>query len=164
MQKLLTVWIPTNCGKFLDIGILDHLTCLLRNLYADQEATVQTRHGKTDWFKIGKGVCEGCILPSCLINLKVKVLAALSFLTLCEPINYNPPGFSVQRILMARILEWIVILFSTEYSWHRDWTQVSSITCRFFTIWDTMEALYVELNSVQFSCPVMSDSFWPHGL
>ena len=47
----------------------DHLTCLLRNLYAGQEATVRTRHGTTDWFKTGKGVCQGCILPFCLFNL-----------------------------------------------------------------------------------------------
>ena len=47
----------------------DHLTCLLRNLYADQEATVRTRHGTTDWFQIGKGVCQGCILSPCLFNL-----------------------------------------------------------------------------------------------
>ena len=51
------------------MGIPDHLTCLLRNLYADQEATVRTRHGTTDWFKIGKGVHQGCILSPCLFNL-----------------------------------------------------------------------------------------------
>ena len=51
------------------MGILDHLTCLLRNLYAGQEATVRTVHGKTDWFQIGKGVHQGCILPSYLFNL-----------------------------------------------------------------------------------------------
>ena len=56
-----------NCGKFL--GIPEHLTCLLRNLYAGQEATVRTGHGTTDWFQIGKGVCQGCILSSCLFNL-----------------------------------------------------------------------------------------------
>ena len=49
--------------------IPDHLTCLLRNLYADQEATVRTRHGTTDWFQIGKGVLQGCILSPCLFNL-----------------------------------------------------------------------------------------------
>ena len=65
----LTVWITTNCGKFLkEMGIWDHLTCLLRNLYAGQEATVRTRHGTTDWFQIGKGVCQGCILSPCLFN------------------------------------------------------------------------------------------------
>ena len=51
-----------------EIGILDHLTCLLRNLYASQEATVRTGHGTTDWFQIGKGVCQGCILSPCLFN------------------------------------------------------------------------------------------------
>ena len=52
-----------------EMGIPDHLTCLLRNLYADQEATVRTGHGTTDWFKIGKGVHQGCILSPCLLNL-----------------------------------------------------------------------------------------------
>ena len=50
------------------MGISDHLTCLLRNLYASQEATVITGHGTTDWFQIGKGVCQGCILSPCLFN------------------------------------------------------------------------------------------------
>ena len=51
------------------MGIPDHLTCLLRNLYADQEATVRTGHGTTDWFPIEKGVCQGCKLSPCLFNL-----------------------------------------------------------------------------------------------
>ena len=51
------------------MGIPDHLTCLLRNLYAGQEATVRTEHGTADWFQIGKGVRHGCILPPCLFNL-----------------------------------------------------------------------------------------------
>ena len=51
------------------MGIPDHLICLLRNLYAGQEATVRTGHGTTDWFQIGKGVCQGCILSLCLFNL-----------------------------------------------------------------------------------------------
>ena len=68
--KPLTVWITTNCGKlFQKMGIPDHLTCLLRNLYAGQEATVRTGHGTTDWFQIGKGVHQGCILSPCLFNL-----------------------------------------------------------------------------------------------
>ena len=52
-----------------EMGIPDHLTCLLRNLYAGQEATVRTRHGTTKWFHIGKGICQGCILSPCLFNL-----------------------------------------------------------------------------------------------
>ena len=69
MQKSLTVWITINCGKFLEMGIRDHLTCLLRNLYAGQEAKVRTGHGTTDWFQVGKGVRQGCILSPCLLNL-----------------------------------------------------------------------------------------------
>ena len=52
-----------------EMGTPDYLTCLLRNLYAGQEATVRTGHGTTDWFQIGKGVCQGCILSPCLFNL-----------------------------------------------------------------------------------------------
>ena len=55
-----------------EMGTPDHLTCLLRNLYASQEATIRTRHGTTDWFQIEKGVCEGCILSLRLFNLHVK--------------------------------------------------------------------------------------------
>ena len=56
------------------MGIPDHLTCLLRNLYADQEATVRTGHGTTDWFPIEKGVCQGCILSPCLFNFYVEYI------------------------------------------------------------------------------------------
>ena len=56
------------------MGIPDHLTCLLRNLYAGQEATVRTGHGTTDWFQIGKGVRQGCILLPCLFNLHVEYI------------------------------------------------------------------------------------------
>ena len=52
-----------------EMGITDHLTCHLRNLYAGQEATVRIRHGTMDWFQIGKGICQGCILSPCLFNL-----------------------------------------------------------------------------------------------
>ena len=69
MPKPLTVWISTNCGKLQEMGIPDHLTCLLRNLYAGQEGTVRNRHGTTDWFQLGKGVCQGCVLSSCLFKL-----------------------------------------------------------------------------------------------
>ena len=69
-SKALTMWITTNCGKYFKRWeIPDHLTCLLRNLYAGQGATVKSGHGTTDWFQIGKGVHQGCILSPCLLNL-----------------------------------------------------------------------------------------------
>ena len=68
MLKPLTVWITTNWKILTEMGIADHLTCLLRNLFAGQEATVSTGHGTTDWFQIGKGVCQGCTLSPCLFN------------------------------------------------------------------------------------------------
>ena len=68
--KPLTVWDHKKLWKILkEMGIPDHLTCLLRNLYTGQEATVRTGHGTTDWFQIGKGVRQGCILSPCLFNL-----------------------------------------------------------------------------------------------
>ena len=69
MQKPLTVWSTTNCGKLTKMEIPDDLTCLLRYLYAGQEATGRTEHGRADWFQIGKGVYKGCILSPCLFNL-----------------------------------------------------------------------------------------------
>ena len=69
MPKPLTMWITLNWKILKKMEISDHLTCLLRNLYASQEATVRTRHGTIDWFQIGKGVRQGCILSPCLFNL-----------------------------------------------------------------------------------------------
>ena len=69
MPKPLTVWITTNWKILKEMGIPDHPTCLLGNLYAGQEATVRTGHGITDWFQIGKGAHQGCILSPCLFNL-----------------------------------------------------------------------------------------------
>ena len=68
MPKPLTVWITINWKILKAMGIPDHLTCLLRNLYAGQEATVRTGYATTDWFQIEKGVRQGCILLPCLFN------------------------------------------------------------------------------------------------
>ena len=69
MPKPLILWPTTNWKILKEMGIPDHLPCLLRNLYASQEATVRTGQETTDWFQIGKGVCQGCILSPCLFNL-----------------------------------------------------------------------------------------------
>ena len=63
------MWITTNCKILNEMRIPDHLTCFLRKLCVDQETTVRTGHGTTDWFQIGKGVHQGCILTPCLCNL-----------------------------------------------------------------------------------------------
>ena len=68
-SKPLTMWITTNWKILQEMGILDHLTYLLKNLYAGQESKIRTGHGTTDWFQIGKGVHQGCILPPHLFNL-----------------------------------------------------------------------------------------------
>ena len=68
MAKPLTMWTRRNWKILQEMGISDHLTCLLRNLYAVQEATVRTGHGTTDWFQIGKGVQQVCTLSPCLYN------------------------------------------------------------------------------------------------
>ena len=74
MPKPLTVWITINWKILKKMGIPDHLTCLLRNLYTGQEATVRTGHGAIDWFQIRKGVCQGSILSPCLLNLYVEYI------------------------------------------------------------------------------------------
>ena len=89
------------CKIFKEMGIPNHLICLLRNLYAGQEATVRTRHGTMDWFQIGKGVCQGCILSPCLFNLYAEFSsAAQPCLTLCDPMNHSTPGLPVHHQLL----------------------------------------------------------------
>ena len=68
------MWITTNCGKFLKMGIPEHLICHLRNLNASQEATVRTGHRTMDWFQIRKGVHQGCISSPCLFNLNAEYI------------------------------------------------------------------------------------------
>ena len=117
-----------------EIGISDHLTCLLRNLCAGQEAIVRTGHETTDWFQIGKGVLQGCILSPCLFNLnaekvKVKLLSRVRLFATPWTVAYQAPpsvGFSRQY--------WVAISFSSGSSPSRDRTQVSCIVDRRFTI------------------------------
>ena len=78
--KPLTVWITINWKILKEVGIPDHLTCLLRNLYADQEATTRTGHGPTDWFQIGKGVHQGCILSPFLFNLYAEYMSTCTLM------------------------------------------------------------------------------------
>ena len=89
------------------MGIPDHLTCLLRNLYAGQEATVRTGHGTTDWLQIGKGVCQGCILSPCLFNLYTEYIMKNSGLDEAKAgikiprVNINNLRYADDTTLMA---------------------------------------------------------------
>ena len=76
LTKPLTAWITTNWKILQEIRIPDHLICLLRNLYAGQEATVRTLRGTTDWFQVGKGVCQGCILSPCFLNFYAEYITS----------------------------------------------------------------------------------------
>ena len=77
---------PNKPWKILkEMGISDHLTCLLRNLYVGQEATVRTGHGTTDWFQIGKGVHQGCVLPPCLFNFYAEYIMRNTGLEEAQP-------------------------------------------------------------------------------
>ena len=83
---------------------------------------------------------------------------------LFDPMDWSPLGSSIHGILQVRILEWFPLSYSRGSSWPRDWTWISCIAGRFFTVWATREAYYKAFNSVQFSCSVESDFLWPHGL
>ena len=108
MPKPLTVWITINYGKlWKEIGIPDHLTCLLRNVYAGQEATIRTGHGTTEWFQTGKGVCQGCILSPCLLNLYAEYIMRNTGLDETQAgikiagKNSNNLGYAADTTLMA---------------------------------------------------------------
>ena len=89
------------------MGIPEHLTCLLRNLHAGQEVTVRTGHGKTDWFQIGIGVCQGCILSPCLFNLYAEYIKRNAGLDEAQvgikivKRNINYPRYADYTTLMA---------------------------------------------------------------
>ena len=106
----LWLWITINRGKFFkrwEYQTTDHLTCLLRNLYAGQEATVRTGHGTTDWFQIGKGVCHGCLLSPCLFNLYAEYITRNAGLKKAEAgikiagRNINNLGYADDSTLIA---------------------------------------------------------------
>ena len=107
MPKPLTVWIPTNWKILQEMGIPDHLTCLQRNLHAGKESTVRTGHGTMDWFQIGKGVCQDCILSPCLFNLHAEYIMGNSRLDETQAgikiagRNINALRYAVDTIFMA---------------------------------------------------------------
>ena len=99
--------ITTNCKILNEMGIPDYLTCLLRNLYAGQEATVRTGHATTDWFQIGKGVRQGCISSACLFNFYAEYIMRNARLDEAQAgikiagRNINNPRYADDTTLMA---------------------------------------------------------------
>ena len=117
MPKPLTVWITTNWKILKEMGKPDHLTCLLRNLYAGQEATVRTGHETTHWFQIGKGVHQGCISSLCLFNLYAEYIMQNAGLDEAQAgikiagRNINNRRYADNTILMAESKEELKSLF-----------------------------------------------------
>ena len=110
------------------------LSCLLKNLYAGQEATIRTGHGTTDWFKTGKGVCQGCILLPCFFITYVQSEVKVKWSRSVVSDSLRPVGSSVRGIFQAIVLEWIAISLSRGSSQPRDRTRVSHIVDRRFTV------------------------------
>ena len=113
MPKPFTVWIPTNWKILKEMGIPDHLTCLLRRLYAGQEATVKTGYGTMDWLKIGNGVCQGCILSPCLFNLYAEYIMRNAGLGESKA-GIKIPGRNINHLVKAMVFP--VVMYGCE-SW-----------------------------------------------
>ena len=107
----------TVCGKFFKMGIPDHLTCLLRNLYAGQEATVRTGHGTTYWFQIGKGIRQGYILSPCLFNLYAEYI--MRNIRLIEA----KTGIKIARKNINNLIysDDIALMAESERNWKASW-------------------------------------------
>ena len=143
------------------MGIPDHLTCLLRNLNAGQEATVRTGHGTTDWFQIGKGVCQGCILSPCLFNLYAEYIMRNSGLEEAQAgikiagRNINNLRYADDTTLMAESEEELKSLLMK--------VKEESEKVGFkLNIQKTKIMASGPISSVQFSRSVVSDSLPPH--
>ena len=124
----------------LEIGIPDHLTCLVQNLHVGQEATELDMEQQTvpNWERS----MSRLYIVTLLFNLHAEctvLIAPQLCPSLCNPTDYTPPGSSVHGVLQARILEWVAISFSRGSMRPRSWTQLSSTAGRFYNIWATRE-------------------------
>ena len=128
------------------MGIPDHLTCLLRNLYAGQEAAIRAGHGKTDWFQVGKGVRQGCILSPCLFNLYAEYIMRNAGLEEAQ-VGFKIGGRNINNLRYAD--DTTLIAKSEE-------------ELKSFLMKVKEESEKVGFSSVQFSRSVMSDSLRSH--
>ena len=163
MLKPLTVCITTNCEKFLEMGIPDHLTCLLRNLYAGHEATFRTGYGTTDWFQIGKGEHQDCILSPCLFNFYAEYIMRNTGLDEAQTgikiagRNINNLRYAHNNTLMAESEEALKSLLMKV-------KEESEKVGLKFNIQKTKIMASGPINSIQFSHSVVSNSLQPHRL
>jgi len=130
------------------MGIPDHLTCLLRNLYAGQEVTVRTGHGTTDWFQIGKGVHQGCILSPCLLNLYAEYIMRNAGLEEAQA-GIKIAGRNIKNL---RYAEDTTLMAENE----------EELKGFLMKVKEESEKVGLKLSSVQFSHSVVSDSLRPH--
>ena len=132
-SKFLTVWITTNWKILQETGIPDHRTCLLRNLYAGQEATVRTGHGTTDWLQIRKGVHQGCILSPCLFNFCAEYIMRNAGLDEAQARikiagrNINNLRYADNTTLMAEIKEELESLDASGRGEWKSWLKAQHI-------------------------------------
>ena len=146
-----------------EIGIPDHLICLLRNLYAGQEATVRTGHGTTDWFQIGKGVHQDCVFSPCLFNLYTEYIMRNTGLEEAQA------GIKIARrnINNIRYADDTTLMAESEEELKRLLMKVKEQSVKVglkLNIQKTKIMVSGPISSVQFSLSVMSDSLQPHEL
>ena len=145
-----------------EMGIPDHLTCVLRNLYASQEATVRTGHRTTDWFQIGKGICQGCILSPCLFNLYAEYIMRNAGLDEAQV------GIKIARrnLNTLRYADDTTLMTESEEELKNHLMKVKEESEKVGLKLNIQKKDYGiqshQFSSVQFSCSVVSDSLRPH--
>ena len=162
------VWITTNCGTFWkrwEYQTIWPATCLLRNLYLGQEATVRTRHGAIDWFQIGKGVCQGYVLSPCLFNLYAEYIIRNAGLKEAQAgikiarRNINNLRYAADTTLMAETEELKRLLMKAKEETEKvSFSQsVSQFSCRLFaTPWTTAWQASLSITNSQSLLKLMS--------
>ena len=163
MLNPLTMWITTNLKILKEMRIPDHLTCLLRNLYAGPEATVRTGHGTMDWFQIGKGVCQGCILSPYLFNLYAEYIMWNARLDKAQA------GIKISRRNINNLSRTLLLLLLSSFN-HVQLCDPIDSSPPGSSVPGILQARTLEWVAISFSnawkwnwsCSVVSDSSWPH--
>ena len=168
--KAFTIWITTNWKICQEMGTPDHLNCLLRNLYAGQEAKVSTGHRKTHWFQIGKGACQGCVFSSCLFNFYEEYIMQNAWLnetqtgTKIAGRNINNLGYADYTTLMAESKEklkslWIKVKQESEKAGLKlNIQKMKSMTSGLITSWQIDRETVTDIILLDFKIIADGDS------